>query len=64
MGVTLLESCMLDIRDSLLLKAQIQNFQEGSCMGDLGPNQEQIQIRKIETLLEAEEKFGEEIKKH
>ena len=64
MGVTLLESCMLDIRDSLLLKAQIQNFQEGSCMGDLGRNQEQIQIRKIETLLEVGEKFGEEIKKH
>ena len=64
MGVALLESCMFDIRDSLLLEAEIQNFKEGSCMGCFGPNQEQLQKRKIETLLEAGEIFGEEIKKH
>ena len=28
------------------------------------PNQEQLQKRKIERILEAGEKFGEEIKKH
>ena len=64
MSVTLLVSCMFDIRDSLLLEAEIQNFKEGSCMGGFGPNQEQIQKRKIERLLEAGEKFGKEIKKH
>ena len=36
MGFTLLESCMLDIRDGLLLEAEIQNFKEGSCMGGFG----------------------------
>ena len=58
MGVTLLESCMFDIRDRLLLEAEIQNFKEGLCTGGFGPNQEQIQKRKIERLLEAGEKFG------
>ena len=33
-------------------------------MGGFGPNQEQLQKRKIKRLLEAGEKFGEEIKKH
>ena len=63
-GVIVLESCMFDNRDSLLLEAEIQNFKEGWCMGGFGPNQEQIQKRKIERLLEAGEKFGKEIKKH
>ena len=63
MGVTLLESCMFYIRDSLLLEADIQKFIAGSCMNGFGPNQEQLQKRKIERLLEAGEKFGEEIKK-
>ena len=64
MGVTLLESCIFYIRDSLLLEADIQNFIAGSCMNGFGPNQEQLQKRKIERLLEAGEKYGEEIKKH
>ena len=63
-GVIVLESCMFDNRDSLLLEAEIQNFKEAWCMGGFGPNQEQIQKRKIERLLEAGEKFGKEIKKH
>ena len=63
MGVTLLESCMFYIRDSLLLEADIQKYIAGSCMNGFGPNQEQLQKRKIERLLEAGEKFGEEIKK-
>ena len=62
MGVTLLESCMLDIRDSLLLKAEIQNFKEGSCIGDLGPSQEQVQIRKVETLLRQEKNLEKKLK--
>ena len=62
MGVTLLESCMLDIRDSLLLKAEIQNFKEGSCIGDLGPNQEQVQIRTVETLLRQEKNLEKKLK--
>ena len=64
MGVTLLESCMFDIRDSLLLETKIQNLKEGTCRGGCGPNQEQFQKRKIGRILEAGEKFGEEIKKH
>ena len=64
MGVTLLESCMLDIRNSLLLEAQMLNFKEGSCMGGFGPNKEQLRKIKIKRLLEAGEKFGEKIKKH
>ena len=62
MGVTLLESCTLDIRDSLLLKAEIQNIKEGSCIGDLGPNQEQVQIRKVETLLRQEKNLEKKLK--
>ena len=55
---------MFDIRHSILLEAEIQNFKEGSCMGGFGPNQEQFQKRKIKRLLEKGERFGKEIKKH
>ena len=53
---------MFDIRHSLLLEAEIQNFKEGSCMGGFGPNQEQFQKIKIKRLLEKGERFGKEIK--
>ena len=60
MGVTLLKSCMLNIRNSLLLETEIQNFKEGSCMSG------SVQTRSnVETsLLVTGEKFGEEIKKY
>ena len=62
MGVKLLGSCMLDVRESLLLEVEIQNFKEGSFMSGFGSNQKQLEKKKkIERLLEAGEKFEKKI---
>lgn len=60
----MLESCMLDIKESLYAEVEIQNFKERLSMGGFVPNQEQLQKRKLEKFLEKGEKFEEEIKKH
>ena len=55
---------MLDIKESLYVEVEIQNFKERLCMGGFVPNQEQLQKRKLEKFLEKGEKFEAEIKKH
>ena len=37
---------MLDVRESLLLEVEIQNFKEGSCMSGFGSNQKQLEKKK------------------
>ena len=34
----MLESCMLDIKESLYAEVEIQNFKERLCMGGFVPN--------------------------
>ena len=55
MGVTLLESCMFYIRDSLRLEAEIQNFEEGSCME---------QLQKIKGFWRQQKKLEKKVIKH
>ena len=41
MGVSLLDACMLDIRDALILEDQLKLFEGGSYSGGSGLNQKQ-----------------------
>ena len=39
MGVSLLDSCMFEIRDNLIFERQMSMFKDGDCTGGTGPSQ-------------------------
>ena len=61
MGVSLLESCLFDVRDSLLLESRVASLSDGSFKGAYRPNQEGVRKRTIEKNVNIAEKIGQDI---
>ena len=51
MGVSLLKSCLFDVRDSVLLESRVASLSRGSFKARYGPNQEGARKRTIEKML-------------
>ena len=61
MGVSLLESCLFDVRDSLLLESRVASLSNGSFKGGCGPNQEGVRKKKVEKNVNIAEKIDQDI---
>lgn len=61
MGVSLLDSCLFDIRDNLVFESQLGKFEQGSYSGGCGPSQCEREKRSHERDLESANQFGKDI---
>ena len=61
MGVPLLDACMFDIRDALILEDQLKQFEGGSYSGGSGLNQKQRTERVKNREKEAAHQFGRDL---
>ena len=61
LGVSLLDSCYFDVRDSHLLESEMLQFNIGSFPGGNGPNAAELIQRKHSRELDAAERYGSEI---
>ena len=61
MSVSFLDACMFDIRDTLILEDQLQQFQGGSYSGGSGLNRKQRTKRVKNREKEAVHQFGRDL---
>ena len=61
MGVSLLESCFFDVKNSLLLESRVASLSSGSFKDRYGPNQEEVRKGTIEQNVNIAEKIGQDI---
>ena len=59
--MSLLESCLFDVRDSLLLESRVASLSNGSFKGGYGPNQEGVRKKKVEKNVNIAEKIDQDI---
>ena len=59
MGVSLLECCCFDVRDSILLAINQENVGDGCYDGGYGPNNEELTTRKRKRQEEQARQLGD-----
>ena len=55
MGVSLLDSCVFEIRDNLIFERQMSKFKDGDCTGGTGPSQMEAGEKKLKRKIEGVE---------
>ena len=61
MGISLLDACMFAVRDTLVYESQLEKFKNGEFTGGTGPSQKAAMDRKRGRILEAADRFGQDI---
>ena len=61
MGVSLLDACMFYVRDILVYESQLEKIKNGEVTGGTGPNQKAATDKKRGCILEAADRFGQDI---
>ena len=61
MGVSILDSCLFDIRDSLLLESRIDSLLQGSFEGGYGPNQTKLKDQRMHKQVEMAGNIGADL---
>ena len=61
MGIFLLDVCMFDLRDTFIYESQLEKLKNGGFTGGTGPTQKAAMDKKKDHILEAADRFGENI---
>ena len=61
MGISLLDACMFDVRDTLVYESQLEKFKNGKFTSGTGPSQKAAMDKKKGRILEAADRFGQDI---